>query len=170
VTRFAWRRTRYFSSVFAGFPTCGSPSIQPSAVSSCANLHRYCPRKWYTSIPSIPVSNTPFIQHSIQPQVYSSSSSCWSPLESSPTRRFLRPEELLRVVSWNIDFMAPGREQRGYQAMDHLRDHLGQTLPPSLYFCRKCMLSRLTESSNTRGSGTTLYYRMLRLLNVISPS
>jgi tyrosyl-DNA phosphodiesterase 2 len=126
----SWLRSRYSSPVFYGLLPLWSPSIRPSAVSDYVKLpHHYCPRKGYISIPSTPLPSTP-IQHTIQPQIYSSESSSWSPLESFPTRRFLKPEELLRVVSWNIDFMAPGREQRACAAMDHLRNTFGPKPPP----------------------------------------
>jgi tyrosyl-DNA phosphodiesterase 2 len=46
-----------------------------------------------------------------------------------PGQAVLDHGSLLRVVSWNINFMAPGRAERASAAMDHLKETFGD--PPS---------------------------------------
>lgn len=56
--------------------------------------------------------------------------SSWRPFKSVSEQGGFCPGSLLRVVSWNIDFMAPGRASRASAAMAHLKEVFGDPPPP----------------------------------------
>ena len=56
--------------------------------------------------------------------------SSWRPFKSVSKQGGLCQGSLLRVVSWNIDFMAPGRANRAFAAMVHLKEVFGDPPPP----------------------------------------
>ena len=66
----------------------------------------------------------------LNPHKYDSCALGWYPLQSLVGKPTLEVASLLRIVSWNIDFMAPGRRNRAAAAMTHLKDLFGDPPPP----------------------------------------
>ena len=56
--------------------------------------------------------------------------SSWRPFKPVSEQGVYCQGSLLRVVSWNIDFMAPGRASRASAAMAHLKEVFGDPPPP----------------------------------------
>ena len=79
--------------------------------------------------------NTPLPENCSAPQllipsVYVPMTSSWRPFKSDAEQGVFCQGSLLRVVSWNIDFMAPGRPSRASAAMAHLKEVFGDPPPP----------------------------------------
>lgn len=82
------------------------------------------------SVPNMPLpKNCPTPQLLI-PSIYVPMTSSWRPFKSVSEQGVFCQGSLLRVVSWNIDFMAPGRASRASAAMAYLKEVFGDPPPP----------------------------------------
>ena len=68
----------------------------------------------------------------LSPHIYSPESDSWRPSSHSLKQGSLDPGSLLRIISWNIDFMAPDRKMRAHSAMTHLMELFGDPPPSSV--------------------------------------
>lgn len=65
----------------------------------------------------------------LHPNAYYPSQPAWRGFEELSKQRSLGQGELLKIVSWNIDFMRPGKTDRTFSAMSYLKERFGD--PPS---------------------------------------
>ena len=79
---------------------------------------------------SVPLPHNSPDPRILNPHKYVSSALGWYPLRSSFGKTTFEVASLLRIVSWNLDFMAPGRRNRAAAAMTHLEDLFGDPPPP----------------------------------------
>jgi tyrosyl-DNA phosphodiesterase 2 len=66
----------------------------------------------------------------LHPYVYSPSKPAWRPFEELSKQRSLGQGALLKIVSWNIDFMCPGQTDHTFLAMSYLKERFGDLPPP----------------------------------------
>ena len=85
-------------------------------------------------MPNIPLPNNCLAPQPLIPSIYVPTKSSWRPFKSvfksvSEQGVFCQGG-LLRVVSWNIYFMGPGRASRASAAMTHLKEVFGDPPQP----------------------------------------
>ena len=81
---------------------------------------------------AVPLPQNSPAPQTLNPHTYSPRSFSWRPFRCSSGRGSLDPGRLLRIISWNIDFMAPDRRKRALSAMSHLKDVFGDPPPASV--------------------------------------
>ena len=105
----------------------------PRLTSSVSNI---TDMKWSSyncsSMSAVPLPRNSSAPQILKPYLYSPWSFSWHPFRNSPGRGSLDPGRLLRIISWNIDFMAPDRRKRALSAMTHLKNMFGDPPPPSV--------------------------------------
>lgn len=109
-----------------------SVGFQRRPILSLDNIYPSFFRYFSQSLPHIPLpQHCPFPQL-LKPHVYSPLESRWCVLDVSHVAgdRRLDKGRLLRIVSWNIDMMSPGRANRALAAMNHLQRLFGEAPPP----------------------------------------
>jgi tyrosyl-DNA phosphodiesterase 2 len=77
------------------------------------------------------------------PHHYSIRANDWLPFGDVTGQAVLDQGSLLRVVSWNIDFMAPGRGERASAAMDHLEETFGDLSSPLVIMLQEVHIKSL---------------------------
>lgn len=85
-----------------------------------------------SSMSAVPLPPNSPAPRTLGPHTYSPKSGSWRPLSYSLKQGSLDPGSLLRIISWNIDFMAPDRKNRALSAMTHLMEVFGDPPPPSV--------------------------------------
>ena len=85
-----------------------------------------------SSLSAVPLPPDSPAPRTLSPHVYSPSSSSWRPLQCSLGNEPLDPGRVLRVISWNIDCVAPHQGKRAFSAITHLMDLFGDLPPPSV--------------------------------------
>lgn len=88
-----------------------------------------------TSFDCNSMSNVPLPKNCPAPQllipsIYEPMTFGWRPFKSVSDQGGFSQGRLLRIVSWNVDFMAPGRARRASSAMAHLKEIFGDPPPP----------------------------------------
>ena len=81
-------------------------------------------------MPNMPLPKTSSAPQLLIPSIYVPTTSSWRPFKSDSKQGVFCQGSLLRVVSWNIDFMAPRRASRASAAMAHLKEVFGDSPPP----------------------------------------
>ncbi|KAL9607937.1 MAG: hypothetical protein Q9167_007198 [Letrouitia subvulpina] len=81
-----------------------------------------------SSVPLPKINSAPQLLH---PSVHEPMTSDWRPLKPVFDHGDFCQGKLLRIVSWNINFMAPGSARRAFAIMSHLEEIFGDS-PPSL--------------------------------------
>ena len=82
------------------------------------------------SMPNIPLPKNCSAPQLLIPSICVPMTSSWRPFKPVSEQGVFCQGSLLRVVSWNIDFMAPGRASRASAAMAHLKEVFGHPPPP----------------------------------------
>ena len=82
------------------------------------------------SMSNIPLPKNCSAPHLLIPSIYVPMTFSWRPFKSVSDQGGICQGRLLRVVSWNLDFMAPGRARRASAAMAHLKEVFGDPPPP----------------------------------------
>lgn len=85
-----------------------------------------------SSMSAVPLPQNSPAPQTLSPHIYSPKSVSWRPLSYPLKQGSLDPGSLLRIISWNIDFMAPDRKKRALSAMTHLMVVFGDPPPPSV--------------------------------------
>lgn len=85
-----------------------------------------------SSMLAVPLPQNSPAPQTLNPHIYSPRSFSWRPFRCSSGRESLDPARLLRIISWNINFMAPDRRKRALSAMSHLKDVFGDPPPASV--------------------------------------
>ena len=85
-----------------------------------------------SSMSAVPLPKDSPAPRILNPHNYLPRRFSWRPSRCSPGSGSLDPGRLLRIISWNIDFMAPDRRKRALSAMTHLKDVFGDPPPPSV--------------------------------------
>ncbi len=104
-------------------------SVGQYSISSWRVNHSISARKeldWVSynesSTADVPLPKSYLAPKIFSPYSYSSDTSSWRPLKSVSGQGSLDQGNLLRVVSWNIDFRSPGLANHASSAMDHLKE------------------------------------------------
>ncbi len=90
-----------------------------------------------SSMSAVPLPKNSPAPRILNPHIYSPWTFSWRPFRCSPGRGSLDLGRLLRIISGNIDFMAPGRRKRALSAMAHLIDVFGDPPPPLVIMLQK---------------------------------
>ena len=109
---------------------------------------------------AVPLPQNSPAPRTLGPHIYSPKSVSWRPLSYSLKQGSLDPGSLLRIIAWNIDFMALDRIKRALSAVTHLMEVFGDP-PPHVSSCSKRYTPiHWRQSSNTLGSSVILQYQM----------
>ena len=121
-----------------------------AAFSRCYSSMKTPTQLGWTSFDCDSMSAVPLPQNSPSPQVikphtFEGGSLSWQPIQSDPGQAGFGRGRLLRIVSWNIDFMTIGRGRRAEAAMNHLKDRFGMSPLPLVIMLQEVHSQSLTS-------------------------